>query len=731
MSKIDTTVGRLVEMIRSGELRLPEMQRRYIWPATRVRDLLDSLYRGYPSGTILVWETHREMPARDLAVEQDESPFAGHKMLLDGQQRLTSLSAIIRGEGVFVRGKRRPIEILFNLDHPDGPPTDVSEVETDAVDAEDNDTDDDDGQLDLQQRLKQRTFVVASKGLLADPHWVRVSNVFSEKYSDAQLLKPLVSSFDDPLFDKYSKRLQAVRRIREYPYVVHVLDKNLSYEEVAEIFVRVNSLGIKLRGSDLALAQITSRWPGSLKLFEDFQDECEDKWFTIDLGLLVRALVVFATGQSRFKTVGSISVDRLKKGWEDAKSGINFSVNFLRANVGIEDESLLSSPMLLIIPGFYAWKHDSSLAREHEQSLARWLLLANARAHYSGASETTLDNDLNIIAKGGSSNELIDALKLQFGRLEILPEDFVGRGKQNALFPTSYLALKARGAKDWQTGLALSLSHQGRLHFIEHHHIFPKTRLRAAGYSTADINQIANLAFMGGRTNRKLFTKLPEDYLAQLVDSRGEEALITHCIPTDRSLWKIEAFHEFAEFRRRALAKAVNEFIHPPGDGAKAQTIEDILALGENERVEFKASARWDYREGKANKALEQVIVKTVASFLNSKNGGILVIGVEDNSNIVGLENDYRTLSQRPNQDGYQQFLVNLLSNSLGKVPCSSVSIEFSAPGNNEVCLVNCPASPAPVYVQDGQQSKFYLRVGNTTQELSTKDSVAYIDGRW
>jgi len=164
---------------------------------------------------------------------------------------------------------------------------------------------------------------------------------------------------------------------------------------------------------------------------------------------------------------------------------------------------------------------------------------------------------------------------------------------------------------------------------------------------------------------------------------------------------------------------------------AGTQTIEDILAAGENERVEFKASARWDYPEGKANKALEQVIVKTVAGFLNSKDGGILVIGVEDNGNIMGLENNYRTLSQRPNRDGYQQFLVNLLSNSLGKVPCSSVSIEFSAPGNNEVCVVNCSASSAPVYVQDGQQSKFYLRVGNTTQELNTKDSVAYIDSRW
>ncbi len=88
MPKIDTTVGNLVEMIRNGELRLPEMQRRYVWAATRVRDLLDSLYRGYPSGTILVWETDREMPIRDLAVPQSDSPFKGHKMLLDGQQRL-------------------------------------------------------------------------------------------------------------------------------------------------------------------------------------------------------------------------------------------------------------------------------------------------------------------------------------------------------------------------------------------------------------------------------------------------------------------------------------------------------------------------------------------------------------------------------------------------------------------------------------------------------------------
>jgi predicted metal-dependent hydrolase len=137
MPKVDTSVGKLVEMIQSGELRLPEMQRRYVWPATRVRDLLDSLYRGYPSGTILVWETDQQMPSRDLAVSQATSPFHGHKLLLDGQQRLTSLSAIMRGEPVSARGRKKPIEILFNLNHPDTP--EHLEVEGDsAVDADDS-----------------------------------------------------------------------------------------------------------------------------------------------------------------------------------------------------------------------------------------------------------------------------------------------------------------------------------------------------------------------------------------------------------------------------------------------------------------------------------------------------------------------------------------------------------------------------------------------------------------
>src|SRR5579864_2532997 len=177
MAKAEASVEELVSMIERGELRLPEMQRRYVWHATRVRDLLDSLYRGYPSGAILLWETDEEVPLQEFAVTQDANPWASTRLLLDGQQRLTSLSAVIRGEPVTVRGRQRPIELLFNLEHPDQLAV-VTEVDEDGEDDDelgDDEVDADEDALDsdedeLQSRFERMTFVVATRKLQSLPH---------------------------------------------------------------------------------------------------------------------------------------------------------------------------------------------------------------------------------------------------------------------------------------------------------------------------------------------------------------------------------------------------------------------------------------------------------------------------------------------------------------------------------------------------------------------------------
>ena len=563
MKKVDTSVGELVSMIHRGELRLPEMQRRYVWRAPRVRDLLDSLYRGYPSGSILVWETDKPQPSRDLAISQEESPFAGHKLLLDGQQRLTSLSAVLRGETVRVRGRQKPIDILFNLDHPEGL-TEFSEVtsDEDSPVADEEELYDDDEEVGVQERLRRATFVVGSKSLSQQANWASVSNVFATD-SDSDLLRRAgVNSFDDPRFAKYSQRLQRLRRIRDYPYVMHVLERDLSYEEVAEIFVRVNSLGVKLRGSDLALAQITARWPNSLKLLEDFQQECERSWFSIDLGLLVRAMVVFATGQSRFQSVGNVSVSRLQEGWEEAKAGLRFAVNFLRTNADLEDESLLSSPLFILLIAYYSHVCRGTLSAEAERDLLYWLYVANARGRYSrGSTETLLDADLGVVKKSGGPAELIEVVRQQFGRLDFQAEDLAGRGVNSPIFSLVFLALKAQGAKDWYSGLGISLSHQGKLHYIQYHHIFPKSLLKSQ-YDRQEINEIANMAFISGNTNRRIGNKLPSEYFPAILKSRGEGAFAAQAVPVTPAVGGLERYREFLALRRLKLAGAINQFLN-------------------------------------------------------------------------------------------------------------------------------------------------------------------------
>lgn len=568
MQQQNIPIGTLVDMYKRGELRLPEIQRHYVWRATRVRDLLDSLYRGYPSGSILMWETDEPVPTRDFAIEQDFSAFAGRKLLLDGQQRLTSLTAVLNGEPVSVRGRKRPIDILFNLEHPDGPPTDIVEVESDEAspvtpddELSDDAEDAEESDQALQEKLNRRTFVVASKTLLSLPQWVSVSEVFRNA-NDAEILgRAGIESISDPRFQKYSDRLKKLRAIKQYHYVVHVLERGMSYEEVTEIFVRVNSLGAKLRSSDLALAQMTSRWPNLLKELEQFQDECEESWFNIELGQFVRAIVVFSTQQCLFHRVASIPVEKLRVGWEQAKAGLRFAINFLRANAGIEDESLLSSPMFIHALAVVSHIKDNKLTADEQSRLLHWLLVANARGRYSrGSTETLLNEDLAILFRTGDIAALMEPVKRQFGRLHIEPTDLAGRGVNSPLFSLAYLALKASGAKDWYSGLGLSLTHQGKLHFIQWHHIIPKSLLKG-DFETGEINEIANMAFITGQTNRRISNKDASSYLADIVKKQGQEALSSQCVPTDPALWATERYRDFLQFRRHELARRMNRFI--------------------------------------------------------------------------------------------------------------------------------------------------------------------------
>jgi hypothetical protein len=560
MAKAEATVEELVRMIERGELRLPEMQRQYVWQSTRVRDLMDSLYRGYPSGAILLWETDEPPPLQEFAVTQQANPYKTSRLLLDGQQRLTSLSAVIRGEPVQVRGRKRPMELLFNLEHPDALSV-VLEVDEDAPDGDDDvdhgEDEADASEDDLQKRFDRMTFVVATRKLEQLPHWVKVSEVFRSDSDSAFLKAAGVQGFDDPRFERYSQRLARLRAVRKYVYRMDVLERTLSYEEVTEIFVRVNSLGAKLRSSDLALAQITAKWRGALATFQAVQSRFAKAGFDLELGIHLKNLIAFATGQSRFLTVGALPLDQLQDAWKQSVPAMEFAINFLKSNVGVDSPALLASPFLIVTLASYGHSRNYNLQPAESAALRRWVLLANAKGRYSrGSSETLLDQDLATLRSGGGVEALLDRLRTQVGRLDITPEELEGRNQRSALFKTMFLAFRAAGAKDWRSQLAISLDHNGTMHRLQFHHIFPKAVLKAS-YTSREADDIANLSFIGGRTNRQILDKAPAVYFPTV----ASDAFVAQCIPTSEALLVVEGYRAFLEQRRRLIAERLNEFL--------------------------------------------------------------------------------------------------------------------------------------------------------------------------
>jgi hypothetical protein len=563
------SVNQLVANIEKGYIQKPEMQREYVWKATRVRDLLDSLYRNYPSGTILLWETDTEAPTSDFAIATDKNPTSRPLLLLDGQQRLTSLSSVIRGTPILVRDGRklRQIEILFNLEHPDELVTftEIDDAPGNILQIiDEDDIDDDDEEETLRDRFNQFTFIVSTPQLVNAPNWVNVSEVFAS-HSDAEFLKKAgVLSLDDPLYSKYSERLKNLRQIREYSYRLDVLEPTLSYEEVTEIFIRVNSLGVKLRSSDLALAQITAKWRNSLVLFQEFQNQVhEEKGLYFDLGFFIKNLVISATGQSKFKTLGSLQKEELEAGWEKAKRSITFALNFLNSNLKIDSLALLSSPFILHAIAYWGEFNKFKVTQNEAELMRRWALIANTKSSYSSSAETKLDADLLAIRSGEGATGLLKKLETQLGRLDITEDEIQGRSTNSGYFKAMFIAFREDGAKDWSSKLEISVKHRGNEDKLQFHHIFPKAFLKInyPELRRNQVNDISNLAFIGGRTNREISAKAPSDYLKKIIESKDVELLNLQAIPTEGEILDEYSYEDFLIKRRKLIVKRVNKLL--------------------------------------------------------------------------------------------------------------------------------------------------------------------------
>jgi hypothetical protein len=518
-------VNELLEEIARGEVLLPEIQRSYVWKGPQVTKLLDSLYREYPTGQILLWDTDL-LPVTKVmrGIDKTADPLAVRpKIVLDGQQRLTSLhKALGKGEDT--------IEIYFNLD------------------------------TEQFQRYLNR--------LKNDPLWISVRAVINNQKHDLQILKEIKASggpdLEDPKSNVYLDRLQKLKKIGEYKYPIEIFKSN-DYEEATELFVRINSAGTHLRTSELALAQLALHLPGTLvDKFDVAIAEYEGTGYELDARFLIRALIAVGTGQSRFRYLADFwkkTPVELRDIWNRTKKGVDAAVNFVRHNARFETSDWLPS-LNTLIPLTRFFSAHQRIAGDVEGGLLRWFYVASLRGRYSTSPETAMDEDLKAVLE----NDPVPVLMHNTagpGDLAVATEEFDGVGERNPLFAMTYAVARKRHAKDWFKGVALSTDVVGEDNKIHVHHIFPRALLRERGVNRSDINEIANLAFLSARPNKQISSRPPEQYLAEIA-AKHPERLVTQSIPMDKSLWKLDRFDDFRAARRTLLAEAVNELIKNP-----------------------------------------------------------------------------------------------------------------------------------------------------------------------
>jgi hypothetical protein len=598
-SKIQT----LVDKFQNQELLLPEMQRKYVWRATQVRDLIDSIYRDYPSGSILIWESENLPEIKTPSFEKTgQLPIGKQLLLLDGQQRITSLASALTGRRVRVKEgkeiKEKFVDIYFNIDHPEEnieskeiPQFVVGDV-VEAKWEEDGEfyagriqrldknryyiIYDDGGEgwtdevRDLsEESRKELFFQIKNKKVENKPNWISVTKLFKEGVGS--ILRDLKISADHPNFDKYNQRLnQLYSRKENYFYPVQII-RDKEYDEVTQIFIRVNSFGTRLRGTDLALAQITSAWPGSMKLFEDFVDKCIKKDFYLDENFLVRCLVCIATDQAKFDKMGRLSANRLQESWNLTKKGVERTINFLKNNAFVDSSALLPSQILLVPLIYYSAKKDLCETPETEKGFIHWFYNAATWGRYSSSVETRLTQDIGVL----SNKKPWVALGYNVWQLvgkdrTIIVEDVRGKGINNPLFFMMYILTRKNNARDLETGEIINYSNFGENNKIEHDHIFPKSKLESFFKNKLDsserkkiINEITNIAFMTKRGNIIKKDDDPSIYFPKVYKKyNGEDYFRRQQIPYDLNLLSYEKYQDFLLRRTEVLVDEINKLLN-------------------------------------------------------------------------------------------------------------------------------------------------------------------------
>jgi len=570
--EVSYSLSKIMEDIDIGEIGLPELQRPFVWPNTKVRDLFDSMYRGFPVGYLLFWANGVADGQRQIGKQPKQK--IPRLLIVDGQQRLTSLYAVLKGLPV-IRDNYRQERIYIAF------------------------------------RPRDKVFEVMDAAIQRDPEFIPdISILWSKDIPRNRFVKEYFKKLrqsrevSDEEEDQLTESIDCLYDLHDYPFTALELSTSVSEEEVADVFVRINSKGTILNQADFILTLMSVFWDEGRADLENF---CRlsrlpavagpspfNYYIHPDPDQLIRVDMGVGFGRARLRNVYSIlrgkdleteqfSVERrdaqfaiLQVAQEKVLNIQNWQ-DFLKTlrNAGYTGQGMITSQTALLYAYvfFLIGKHQHQV--DHyilRNCISRWFFMIALTGRYTGSFETTMEQDLARFRDVSDAKAFVAVLDHII--IDTLTEDFWNISLPNSLATSSprspslfafYAALNLLNARGLFSKLSvaelLDPAIKGNKSAIERHHLFPKGYLAKKSIDDLrDTNQIANFALVEWDDNIEISDTSPEEYFpvytARFKGSEVDQMIYWHALPMG---WEKMEYFSFLEKRRKLMAVVIKD----------------------------------------------------------------------------------------------------------------------------------------------------------------------------